>query len=187
VVLAEWIRTAGFKKLRAAKMGHFGRWNLQQWDALGPLLHGWEDRRFPVAIGRFGRCETASRPGAACTVRYKCVQATKPSLTWNARIEVNKGVWLGCHGGALTLFHPEVRARPWQLSSDHNPPGGLVRRTGSNRVSSRKSAPPKPKDILWKSAEDQLWLRYQEIVRLRSAVQEAEAAADQPSKKAENR
>ncbi len=54
-------------------------------------------------------------------------------------------------------------------------------------MSSKKSAPPKPKDILWKSAEDQLWLRYQEIVRLRRAVQEAEAAADQSSKKAENR
>lgn len=54
-------------------------------------------------------------------------------------------------------------------------------------MSSKKSAPSKPKEILWKSAEDQLWLRYQEIVRLRRAVQEAEAAADQSSKKAENR
>jgi hypothetical protein len=46
----------------------------------------------------------------------KCVQAAKP-LTWNACIQLNKGVWLGCHGGALTLFHwttPEVRARRWQ-------------------------------------------------------------------------
>jgi len=79
-----------------------------------PLLHGWKDRHASGAIGHAGEEKRPSRPGAACTVRYKCVQATKPSLTWNARIEVNKGVWLGCHGGALTLFHPEVRARPWQ-------------------------------------------------------------------------
>jgi hypothetical protein len=120
----------------------------------------------------------------------KCVQAAKP-LTWNACIQLNKGVWLGCHGGALTLFHWTTSRSPGPTaakpSSDHGPPGGLVRRTGSNRVSSQKSAPPKPKDILWKSAGDPLWLRYQEVVRLRRAVQEAEAAADQSSKKGENR
>jgi hypothetical protein len=51
-------------------------------------------------------------------------------------------------------------------------------------MSNKKSAPPKPKDILWKSAEDPLWVRYQEIIRLRRAVQEAATA--QPSKKGEN-
>jgi len=54
-------------------------------------------------------------------------------------------------------------------------------------MSSKKPAPPKPQDILWKSAEDRLWFRYQEVVRLRRAVQDAEAAADQSSKKGENR
>ena len=73
-------------------------------------------------------------------------------------------------------------ARP---SNDPIPLGGFVRRPGSDRVSSKKSAPPKPKDILWKSAEDPLWVRYQEIIRLRRAVQEAAAAAAQSSKKGE--
>ena len=66
-------------------------------------------------------------------------------------------------------------ARP---SSDHTPLGGFVRRPVSNRMSNKKS---KPKDILWKSAEDPLWVRYQEIIRLRRAVQEA-AAAQSPKK-----
>jgi hypothetical protein len=53
-------------------------------------------------------------------------------------------------------------------------------------MSNKKSAPPKPKDILWKSTKDPLWVRYQEIIRLRRAVQEAAAAAARPSKKGEN-
>jgi hypothetical protein len=40
----------------------------------------------------------------------QCRPGGEADLTWNACIELNKGVWLGCHGGALTLFHPEVRA-----------------------------------------------------------------------------
>jgi hypothetical protein len=64
--------------------------------------------------------------------------------------------------------------------SDHIPLGGFVHRPRSNRVSSKKPAPPKPKEILWKSAEDPLWVRYQEIIRLQ------EATAAKPSKKGEN-
>jgi hypothetical protein len=68
--------------------------------------------------------------------------------------------------------------------SDHSL-DGFVRRKGSHRVSSKKSAPPKPKDVLGKSAEDQLWARYQEVIRLRREVQDAASAAAQSSKKGE--
>ena|ERR1700687_2686550 len=86
---------------------------MQQWDALGPLLHGWKDRRAPGAIGHGGEEKRPSRPGAAAP-RATVRPGGEADLTWNAWFELNKGVWLGCHGGALTLFHPEVRARRWQ-------------------------------------------------------------------------
>lgn len=91
-------------------MGHFGRWNMQQWDALGPLLHGWKDRRAPALPGMRARKNgpvDLARPHPRATAR----PGGEADLTWNACIQLNKGVWLGCHGGALTLFHPEVRAR----------------------------------------------------------------------------
>jgi hypothetical protein len=62
---------------------------------------------------------------------------------------------------------------------------GIVRRIGSNRVSSKESAPPKPKDILRRSAEKPLWARYQELIRLRREVQDAASAPARSSKKGE--
>jgi hypothetical protein len=50
-------------------------------------------------------------------LRSKVRPGGEADLTWNACIQLNKGVWLGCHGSALTLFHwttPEVWARRWQ-------------------------------------------------------------------------
>ena len=51
-----------------------------------------------------------------------------------------------------------------------------------HRVSSKKSAPPKPKEILGKSADKPLWAEYQQLIRLRRVVQDAEAGAAQSSK-----
>jgi hypothetical protein len=45
-----------------------------------------------------------ARPRPRATVR----PGGEADLTRNAWFELNKGVWLGCHGGALTLFHPEA-------------------------------------------------------------------------------
>jgi hypothetical protein len=69
--------------------------------------------------------------------------------------------------------------------SDHISLTALFRRIKSNRVSSKKSAPPKPKDILGKSADEPSWARYQELIRLRREVQDAASAAAQSSKKGE--
>jgi hypothetical protein len=69
--------------------------------------------------------------------------------------------------------------------SDHISLTALFGRIGSNRVSSKKSAPPKPKDILGKSADEPLWALYQELIRLRREVQDAASAAAQSSKKGE--
>jgi hypothetical protein len=108
-----------------------------------------------------------------------------PELTRIADIQLNERHSLRRRSNALSLPHrkfPQMSGpTPARPASDHIPLGGFVRRSGSNRVSSKKSAPPKPKDILWKSAEDPLWVRYQEIIRLRRAVQEA-AAAQSPKK-----
>ena len=52
-------------------------------------------------------------------------------------------------------------------------------------MSSKKSAPLKPKDILGNSADEPLWARYQELIRLRREVQDAASAAAQSSKKGE--
>jgi hypothetical protein len=88
--LEGWVKpTTGFKKPRAAKMGHFGRWDLQQWDALGPLLHSWEDR----LSGDASEEKRPNRPASPHRAP-KCVQAAKP-LTRNACIQLNKGVCWG--------------------------------------------------------------------------------------------
>jgi hypothetical protein len=109
-----------------------------------------------------------------------------PELTRSVNIKLNKRVWLPHHVGRATVVSPDdfPPGRPIELSSDHIPLTALFRRIGSNRVSSKKSAPPKPKDILGKSADEPLWARYQELIRLRREVQDASAAA-QSSKKGE--
>jgi len=66
--------------------------------------------------------------------------------------------------------------------SDHIPLTALFVEKESNRVSSKKSAPPRPKDVLGKSADEPLGPRYQELIRLRREVQEAGAGAAQSSK-----
>ena len=123
-----------------------------------------------------------NRPAATCTVRHSASRRRSRAFSLTL-------IRVSCRHANVVPQDNFPRSGPdaGKLSSDHNPLGGIVRRTGSNRVSHKEPAPPKPRDILWKSAEDPLWLRYQEVVRLRRAVQEAEAAADQSSRKGENR
>jgi hypothetical protein len=63
--LEGWVKpTTGFKKPRAAKMGHFGRWDLQQWDALGPLLHSWQIAYRAVRARKSGPIDLPARTRA---------------------------------------------------------------------------------------------------------------------------
>jgi hypothetical protein len=106
-----------------------------------------------------------------------------PELTRSVNIKLNKRVWLPRHIGRATVVSLDgpgpCRDRAVERSHSLD---GFVGREGSTRVSSKKSAPPKPKDVLGKSADEPLGPRYQELIRLRREVQEAEAGAAQSSK-----
>jgi hypothetical protein len=113
-----------------------------------------------------------------------------PELTRSVNIKLNKRVWLPRQVGRATVVAPDafppVRdCAEIEPLSDHVPLTALFRRTGSHRVNSKKSAPPKPKDILGRAAKKPLWARYQELIRLRREVQDAASAAAQSSKKGE--
>jgi len=111
-----------------------------------------------------------------------------PELTRSVNIKLNKRVWLPRHVGRATVVSPDDFPGPGlrrDRAVERSYLTALFRRIGSNRVSSKKSAPLKPKDILGKSADEPLWARYQELIRLRREVQDAASAAAQSSKKGE--